>query len=247
MLSEQQKIRYCRQLLLPEIDVPGQQRLMQARVLIVGLGGLGNACAAYLAGAGVGTLILADDDRVSMSNLQRQPLYDTAQAGQLKVEAAQQRLAAINPEISIQPVAQQLSLHNPYDGAPPDLILDCTDNMASRFYLNTLSRTLLIPLLSGAATGFEGQFISFSGLPSAPCFKCLYHPAQTPKHDCLSQGISGPVVAIIGLMQAQATINRLLDIPPVDALLHRFNGLSLQWQTLSVTRNLNCTECGVTP
>ncbi|XOV80321.1 MAG: ThiF family adenylyltransferase [Aestuariibacter sp.] len=244
MLDEQQKIRYCRQLLLPEIDEQGQHRLLHAVVLIVGMGGLGCACATYLAGAGLGKLILVDNDIIALSNLHRQPLYDVNRVGQHKVTVARQRLLALNPDITIESHTQFLSHGEPYLGQKPDLILDCSDNMATRFYLNQLSRQLTVPLLTGAATGMEGQFISFSGQPAAPCFGCLYHPAQTPQRNCLSQGISGPVVAMMGLVQAQAAINRLVGINRPDGTLQRFSGRDLNWQTLSVSKNPECTECG---
>lgn len=245
MLSHQQQIRYSRQLLLPEIDEAGQLALAKARILIVGLGGLGCAVSAYLAGAGAGELILVDDDVVSLSNLPRQLLYTSENTGQRKVDVAKKHLLGINPDITIHTQSVRLTHDSPYTAGSPDILIDCTDNLSSRFYLNTLSRQFGIPLVSGAAQGFDGHFIVFSGHPTSACFGCLYTPSQQADGDCLSQGISGPVVGMIGMMQAQAVLNYIVGITlPSNSYLHRLNGKTLQWRQLLVNKNPNCTECG---
>ncbi|MEK6579680.1 MAG: HesA/MoeB/ThiF family protein, partial [Bdellovibrionota bacterium] len=199
--------RYNRQTLLPEIGLKGQERLAQSRVLIVGMGGLGCPAALYLAGAGVGHLGIVDDDRVDLSNLQRQILYKNAECGMLKVEAAQIRLLELNPEIHVTAYATRVTASNISSiFSKYDLVIDGTDNFSSKFLMNDAAVQLEIPLVYGSISRFEGH-VSVFWSKHGPCYRCLYpEPPKTHIRNCEESGVLGALAGMIGSAQALEAI-----------------------------------------
>ncbi len=246
-LSDKEFMRYSAQLMLPDIGESGQLALRSARVLIVGVGGLGSPVALYLAAAGVGHIYLADDDKVELSNLQRQIMYNQQQLQQPKVIAAQQNLAQLNPHIKVTTNGQRLAENNLADAVSAvDLVIDCSDNMTSRQAINASCVQQQTALIVGAGIGFEGQLISFdaSKVDSA-CYHCLFPftSDEAPKN-CATSGILGPVVGTIGSLQALEAIKYLtgMTVPSFNRLM-RFDGMNLQWQNLAISRNADCRVC----
>lgn len=245
-MNENQKMRYSRQLFLPEIGELGQEKLLKARILIVGLGGLGCAAAYYLAAAGIGTLYLSDNELVELSNLQRQILYTTEDIGTLKTLAAKKHLSALNPDITIHTL-QGL----PTDSLPEDfkkilpeidIVLDCTDNFATRFTLNELCLHYKIPLISGSALGWQGQ-VAFFALDSTDnaCYECLY-PKKNDESElpgnCEDSGVIGPLVGMIGNMQALLALNKILNTEKyIKSLLYSINAKSLEWKARAIKKD----------
>lgn len=238
-------LRYSRQIMLPELGIDGQQRLRNARVLIIGLGGLGSPAAMYLAAAGVGTLELADDDQVDLSNLQRQILHTTDRIGHNKTDSAQAGLNAINPETQLIPRNTRLqgdALHSAVDAA--DLVLDCSDNFATRFALNEVCHELQTPLVSGAAIRWDGQITVFDGLPGSPCYRCLYTEEGEEELRCSENGVVAPLVGIIGAMQALETIKLLCSIgETLGGRLLMLDALRMQWRELRLKPDPACPVC----
>ena len=210
MLSPQEQIRYQRHLSLPEVGEAGQLRLKQARVLLVGVGGLGSPIALYLAAAGVGTLGLVDGDQVTLSNLQRQVLYSTAAVGQAKVEVAAERLQGLNPDVQLELHPESLGLHNGREIlAGYDLVMDGSDNFATRYVLNDLCVQMGLPLIHGSIYRFEGQVARFHG---SPCYRCLF-PAPPPAEvapNCTQAGVLGVLPGLVGTLQALEALKYLL-------------------------------------
>ena len=230
--------RYGRQVILREVGVNGQQLLRDSTVLIVGLGGLGSAAALYLAGAGIGRLILADRDRVDLSNLQRQVLYRSADVGALKTQAAAAQLAALNPEVQIETCDAET-----WPQALPraDLVLDCTDNFPTRFAINAACVALRKPLVSGAAIRLEGQVALFA--PGRGCYACVYPPQGEAQETCEEAGILGPVVGVIGALQAQLALKHLLGIGDDAGQLHLWDAKTMAWRSLRIARDEHCPVC----
>lgn len=232
--------RYARQIVLPEIGVAGQTVLRDSRVLLVGLGGLGCPAARYLAGAGIGQLLLADRDRVEASNLPRQTLYTQADVGRLKVDAAIAHLAAVDASVELQAVhtaeATLAAVH------AVDVVLDCTDNFEARFALNAACVAARVPLVSGAAIRWEGQVAAFDLRRGGPCYACLYPNTGELAEACEDAGIAGPVVGVVGAMQALLALQLLLG-QPVHSLLHRWDALKGDWRKLKLIRDPHCPHC----
>ena len=238
--------RYSRQLLVAEMDEHKQQALRLADAVIVGLGGLGCAVAPYLAGAGGGRLRLIDGDEVELSNLPRQPLYGERDLGEAKARVASLRLRDMNRTLSVQCYATRVVESNAeslLQGA--SVVLDCTDNMASRQLINRVCYQLGVPLISGAASGMQGQLLMLHPDQTHGCYRCLYAPEQSEPNTCLAQGILGPVVGIVGTAQAlQALLFMTSMAPPNWGELRLFDGLSGQWQALKVPSLKGCPVCG---
>lgn len=222
-LSDQQLLRYSRQIFLPEIDEAGQQKLAASRVMVLGLGGLGSPVATYLAGAGVGQLVLVDPDNVDLSNLHRQILHRSTAVGLAKTESAQQSLHALNPGIDIVTHQARLAGGDLLEAVRGvDLVVDGTDNFESRFELNRACVALRRPLVYGAVVGMEGQASVFrADLDDSPCYACLYGGAESAAdaarpasawENCTGQGVLGPVAGIIGCIQATEALKLLLGI-----------------------------------
>lgn len=246
-MNDEQLLRYSRQIMLPEVDIDGQEALLGARVLIVGLGGLGAPVAMYLAAAGVGQLILADADRVDLSNLQRQVIHRTGTIGQLKVHSAAETLGQLNPDIDI----RCLDLRLEGDGllrqvAEVDLVLDCTDNFATRFALNAASVAAGTPLVSGAAIRLEGQVAVFDPRRAdSPCYRCLYHQDTDEELSCATNGVLAPLVGVIGAMQAVEAIKLLVGFgTDLSGRLLLYDARHAQWRELKLSRDPECPVCG---
>lgn len=246
-LTDEELLRYSRQILLAEVDVAGQLKLKQSSVLIIGMGGLGSPASLYLTAAGVGKLILADFDQIDLSNLQRQVLYETSQINQQKVVAAKQRLLALNPQITIHTETQPISEDNIGELIEQvDVVLDCTDNFLTRELINQRCVAYQKPLVSGAAIRFQGQVTVFDTRQSdSPCYHCLYGEGSDDELTCSEAGVLGPVVSVIGNIQALETIKLLVGIG--QSLVGRllvFNGLTSQFRELTVKRDPACAVCG---
>ncbi|OAD20929.1 molybdopterin biosynthesis MoeB protein, partial [Candidatus Thiomargarita nelsonii] len=203
-MDDAQLLRYSRQILLPQVGIEGQERLLNAKVLIIGMGGLGSPAAMYLAAAGIGHLRLCDFDVVDLSNLQRQIIHNTNEIGKPKVESARETLLALNPLIEVTPLYQQLDDEALAEQvANVDVVLDCSDNLPTRFAINQACVNTKTPLVSGAAIRMEGQISVFRGyLPDSPCYRCLYPSDDSLVETCSQTGILAPLVGIIGSLQA---------------------------------------------
>jgi len=246
-VNDQQLLRYSRQIMLPDVDIEGQEKLLAARVLIIGLGGLGSPVAMYLAAAGVGHLILADFDSVDLSNLQRQIAHTTDRIGQTKVASAAQALRALNPDVQLTCVehaldADSLSAH--INNA--DVVVDCCDNFATRFAVNAACVAAHVPLVSGAAIRLEGQVAVFDNRdPAYPCYRCLYDQESEENTTCAANGVLAPLVGIIGSMQALETIKLITGFGKTLAgKLLVFDARYSQWRELKLPKDAACPVCG---
>lgn len=239
-------LRYSRQIMLPEIGIEGQQRLQATRALIIGLGGLGSPAAMYLAAAGVGTLELADDDRVDLSNLQRQVLHTTPHIGLAKTASAQAGLHALNPTTRLLPHDTRLAGEALREAvAAADVVLDCSDNFATRFALNQVCHAQQTPLVSGAAIRWDGQITVFDGRPGSPCYRCLYTEEGEEELRCSENGVVAPLVGIIGAMQALEAIKLACGAgTPLGGRLLMLDALRMQWRELRLRRDPACPVCG---
>ena len=246
-LTDDDLLRYSRQILLPQIDIAGQLRLQQSGALIVGLGGLGSPVALYLAAAGVGSLHLADFDRVDLSNLQRQIIHDESSLGQLKVQSAARRLLKINPQLD-------LRLHSVALGADSlaaavaevDLVLDCSDNFSTRQAVNAACVAAGKPLVSGAAIRLEGQLSVFDPRRAdSPCYHCLYGHGSEDELTCSEAGVVGPLVGLIGSLQALEALKLLAGFgEPMVGRLLLVDALTTGFRELRVKRDPACSVCG---
>ncbi|WP_413506556.1 molybdopterin-synthase adenylyltransferase MoeB [Serratia proteamaculans] len=245
-LTDAEELRYNRQIILRGFDFDGQEKLKAARVLIVGLGGLGCAAAPYLAAAGVGHLTLVDFDTVSLSNLQRQILHRDARVGMAKVESARIELSAINPHIHIDAVDEQLDdSQMAAQIAACDLVLDCTDNVATRDLLNRLCHAQRKPLVSGAAIRMEGQLSVFTYQPDEPCYRCLSRLFGDTALTCVEAGVMAPLVGTIGTLQAMEAIKLLTQYgQPLTGKLLMFDAMTMQFREMKLPKNPQCEVCG---
>ncbi|HEX4881782.1 MAG TPA: HesA/MoeB/ThiF family protein [Porticoccaceae bacterium] len=241
--SAREWLRYARQIQLPEVGPAGQQRLRNARVLIVGAGGLGTPAALYLAGAGVGRLTLVDGDAVALSNLHRQVLYAEADIGADKAQAAARQLRARNADIEVRAVAAALGADNVDElVADADLVLDCTDRMAVRYRLNAACRRREKPWLFAAVDRFAGQLALF--VPEGACFQCLYPRQPEGLLDCAAAGVLGVVPGLLGLLQAGEALKHLLGLEtPSSNHLLLWDALGLELRRLRLRRDPDCLCC----
>ncbi|QJP07800.1 molybdopterin-synthase adenylyltransferase MoeB [Pseudomonas multiresinivorans] len=249
MLTDNELLRYSRQILLPQIDVDGQLRLKESRVLIVGLGGLGAPVALYLAAAGVGELHLADFDTVDLTNLQRQIIHDTDSVGVSKVDSAIARLTAINPDVKLVAHRQALDVDS-LDAAVAavDLVLDCCDNFGTREAVNVACVAAKKPLVSGAAIRLEGQLSVFdSRREESPCYHCLYGHGSEAELTCSEAGVVGPLVGLVGSLQALEALKLLAGFgEPLVGRLLLIDALGSRFRELRVKRDPQCAVCGAT-
>jgi adenylyltransferase/sulfurtransferase len=246
-MNDDQLLRYSRQIMLPQIDIAGQEKLLASSALIVGAGGLGSPAAMYLAAAGVGKLVIADHDVVELSNLQRQLLHHDSDIGRPKAASASDTLHAINPGIAVTPLAMRLQ--EPQlsgEVRQADVVLDCSDNFDTRFAVNAACVRHQIPLVSGAAIRLEGQVAVFdAGKSDSPCYHCLYRDGDDAEQTCAETGVLAPLVGIIGSLQALEALKVLLGLG--DTLAGRlvvFDGLAHEWRTLRLQRDPECPTCG---
>lgn len=244
-MNDEQLLRYSRQVMLPQIDIEGQEKLLTSRVLIIGMGGLGSPIVMYLAAAGVGHLVLVDDDVVELSNLQRQIVHGTSDIGLSKVESAKQTIQQLNPEIKVTTYAKRLDTQKLNDEiAVADIVIDGTDNFSTRFALNESSVKNNTPLVSGAAIRMEGQVSVFNKTPESPCYHCLYKDEGELDTSCSTNGVLSPVVGIIGSVQATEAIKVLLDIgETLDGKLLVLDALHMEWRTLKLKKDPSCPVC----
>lgn len=245
-MNDELLLRYSRQIMLPEFDYEGQQQLVSARVLIVGMGGLGSPAAMYLSAAGVGHLVLVDDDEVEVSNLQRQIVHRESTVGLSKVISAQQTLAEVNPHCQVTAINERLdedALDKQISQA--DVVLDCTDNFSSRYLTNRLCVKNKTPLVSAAAIRWEGQLMVVDPRDDqAPCYQCLYGEGQEQNLNCSETGIMSPVVGMMGTWQALEAIKVLSGAgQSLTGKLSVFDGLTGQWRQLKLPRNPDCAVC----
>ncbi|HEY2482235.1 MAG TPA: molybdopterin-synthase adenylyltransferase MoeB [Caulobacteraceae bacterium] len=241
--SDQEVERYARHLVLREVGGAGQQALKRATVLIVGAGGLGAPASLYLAAAGVGRLRIVDPDVIELSNLQRQVLFETADVGEAKVEAAARRLTALNRHVAVEPVRARLEGENARAlMAGADLVLDGTDDFATRFAVNAAAIAERIPLVSGAIGRWTGQVGVFAG---APCYRCLVPEIPPEAETCVAVGVVGALAGVIGAMMAVEAVKLLAGAgDPLTGRLLLYDALAAETRTLSIAADPDCEVCG---
>lgn len=245
-MNDEELLRYSRQIMLPQMDIRGQEALLGATVLIIGLGGLGCPAAMYLASSGVGHLILADDDKVDLSNLQRQIAHDTQSIGTAKVTSAASSLQGLNAGVAVTAIPSRLegvALEKAVSKA--DVILDCTDNFTTRFAINQAAVKFKKPLVSGAAIRMEGQVTVFdSRLDDCPCYQCLYQEGDDLQLSCSESGVMAPLVGIIGTMQAMEAIKVIAGIGKVlTGRLLFLDAQTMQFREMKLKKNPACPCC----
>jgi molybdopterin/thiamine biosynthesis adenylyltransferase len=248
-MDDQQLLRYSRHILLDEIDIGGQERLLAAHALVIGAGGLGSPAAMYLASAGVGRITLVDDDQVDLTNLQRQIMHTTERVGQRKVDSGRQALQQINPGIAVVGLAERVEgerLQALVAGA--DVVLDCSDNFATRHAVNRACVAAAVPLVSGAAIRFDGQISVFdSRQPASPCYACLFPPdRQFDEVQCATMGVFSPLVGIIGTMQAAEALKLIAGVGrSLAGRLLILDAREMEWTSINVGRDAACPVCGL--
>ncbi len=246
-MNDEQLLRYSRQIMLPQVDVAGQRKLLESRVLIVGMGGLGSPVAMYLAAAGVGQLILADFDTVDLSNLQRQILHGSNDIGRPKVESARETLRVLNPEVKVETIIERVEGEAlAKQVSEVDLVVDATDNFTTRFMLNDACVAARKPLVSGAAIRMEGQVSVFHNeREDSPCYRCLYKDEGELAETCSENGVLAPVVGIIGAVQATEALKVLLGIgETLGGRLLLLDALTMEWRSLKLRKDMACPACG---
>lgn len=246
-LNDDELLRYSRQILLAQVDVEGQLRLKQGRVLIVGLGGLGSPVALYLAAAGVGELHLADFDTVDLTNLQRQVIHDSQSVGVGKVDSGMARLARLNPGVRLVAHRQVLDGDTLAEAVSAvDLVIDCCDNFATREAVNAACVAAGKPLVSGAAIRLEGQLAVFDPRDAAsPCYHCLYGHGSEAELTCSEAGVIGPLVGLVGSLQALETLKLLAGFgEPLVGRLLLIDAFGSRFRELKVKRDPGCAVCG---
>lgn len=246
-MNDTQLLRYSRHILLDDIGIEGQQRLLDAHALVIGAGGLGSPAALYLASGGVGRITLVDDDEVDLTNLQRQVMHTTARVGQPKVESGRAALLAINPEITVTALRERVGAERLRELVrDATVVLDCSDNFATRHAVN---RTCVLegkPLVSGAVIRFDGQLSVFDTRdPAGPCYACLF-PADSNFEDvaCSTMGVFAPLVGVVGAMQAAEAMKLVAGIgEPLAGRLLLLDGRSMDWTAVKIARNPGCPVC----
>ncbi len=248
-MNDNQLLRYSRHILIDELGIPAQQRFIDAHVMIIGLGGLGSPAAMYLAAAGVGTLTLVDFDTVDLTNLQRQIAHTTASVGRKKVESARDTLLQLNPDVTIHACVERVDdvwLHRalPHVG----VVLDCTDNFATRHAINRACVAHRAPLVSGAALRFDGQISTFDFRDdTSPCYACVFPEGggQPFEAACATMGVFAPLVGIIGAMQAAEALRVIANVgTSLKGRLMMLDALRMEWTTMTVARQVDCEVCG---
>ena len=245
-MNDEQLLRYSRQIMLPEIDVAGQKRLKSSRILLIGLGGLGSPISIYLTAAGIGELVLVDFDKVDLSNLQRQILHATKDINRPKIDSAKEHLLSLNPDININCIGEKLTENNLIEEAKKsDVIIDATDNFATRFSLNKVSVKTKTPLISGAAIRFEGQVTVFNpSKKTSPCYRCLYDEDISTQESCTANGVFAPLLGIIGSIQANEALKVILDIgATVQGKLLLVDALRMEFNEAVLKKDPECPVC----
>ncbi|MDR0776111.1 MAG: molybdopterin-synthase adenylyltransferase MoeB [Azonexus sp.] len=247
-MTDEQLLRYSRHILLDKLGIEGQERILDTHALVIGAGGLGSPAALYLASAGIGKITLVDDDSVDFTNLQRQILHTQARVGMAKAESGRQALQAINPEIAIVPLQQRLAGDTlAAQVASADLVLDCTDNFATRHAINRACVQYKKPLVSGAAIRFDGQISVYDLRRSdAPCYHCLFpEAADIEEVRCAVLGVFAPLTGIIGAMQAAEALKLAAGIgESLAGRLLLLDALSMEWRSVRFGKDPACSVCG---
>ena len=248
-LDDEQLLRYSRHILLSEIGIEGQESLLSSHALIIGVGGLGSPVALFLASAGVGTLTICDADHVDLTNLQRQIAHDTTTVGMSKVASAAMRISAINPGIRVNAIARRVGQEDLATlVANASVVLDCSDNFATRQAINRACVAARKPLVSGAALRFDGQLAVFdSRNPESPCYHCIFGEDETIEETrCAVMGVFAPLVGVIGSMQAVEALKLLVPCgETASGKLVVYEALAGEWRTLKVRRDPQCAVCSV--
>ncbi len=247
-MNDHELLRYSKQIMLPQIDVEGQQKIIDSTMLIIGMGGLGSPTALYLAAAGVGHLIIADFDQVELSNLQRQIIHRTADIGEDKVDSAKAKLLELNPNITVT-VANEI-MHSDNLASlikDVDIVLDGTDNFESRFEINKACVECHKPLISAAVIRFEGQISVFKGYEvDQPCYQCLYSEDGNGRESCVENGVLAPVVGLVGTIQALQAIKVLLGLgEQLCGELLLIDGLDLSFRKVKIVKDSECPICSL--
>ncbi len=245
-MNDEQLLRYSRQIMLPDVDIEGQEKLLSARVLIIGLGGLGSPVAMYLAAAGVGKLVLADFDSVDLTNLQRQIAHTGARIGVNKAVSAAQSLYELNPQVAVNCIDKILDADNLAGQVQQaDVVVDCTDNFQTRFAINAACVAAQVPLVSGAAIRLEGQVAVFDARNGqSPCYRCLYEEGNDDA-TCAANGVLAPLVGIIGSMQALETIKLICGFGTgLTGRLLLLDARHMQWREMKLPKDPYCPVCG---
>ncbi len=244
-MNQEQKDRYARHIRLPQIGEAGQQAILDASALIVGVGGLGSPAAMYLAAAGIGRLVLSDYDVVETSNLQRQIIHQNSSVGENKVDSGRKTLSSLNPDCKVDVIGYQLDgdeLKQTIDSV--DIVLDCSDNYPTRFEVNRYCVETATRLVTGAAIRLEGQIMNYQPAANSACYQCLYEHAYGAEESCELEGVLGPLVGVIGTMQAVQTL--LILASQGEEMVNRlllFDALAMQWQSVTLPKNSNCPIC----
>jgi len=247
-MDDAQLLRYSRHILLDEIGIEGQQRLLRSHALVIGAGGLGSPVALYLGSAGVGRITLIDDDRVDLTNLQRQIAHNLARVGQPKAESAAAAIAAINPDVQVQALVQRADRAT-LDAllTHADVVLDCSDNFETRHAVNAACVRHAKPLVAGAAIRFDGQVSVYDARdPTCPCYACVFPPdAAFEEVQCSTMGVFAPLVGIIGTLQAAEALKLLIGIgTSLAGRLQMLDARTMQWSDMRLVKQPNCRVCG---
>ncbi|WP_418318750.1 HesA/MoeB/ThiF family protein [Piscinibacter sakaiensis] len=246
-MNDDQLLRYSRHILLDEIGIEGQSRLLQSHALVIGAGGLGSPVLLYLATAGVGRITVVDDDTVDLTNLQRQIAHTLARVGQPKAASAATAIAAVNPDIEVIALRERADAARLAElVAPVDVVVDCCDNFKTRHAVNAACVALGKPLVSGAAIGFDGQVSVYdSRQPEAPCYACLFPPDVTFEEvQCATMGVFAPLVGIIGAVQAAEALKLLIGIgASLAGRLQMLDGREMAWTDIRMGRQASCPVC----
>lgn len=246
VVGDEQLLRYSRQIFLPEIDVEGQNRLLNSRVLVMGMGGLGSPISMYLATSGIGYLTLVDPDQVELSNLQRQIIHTNASLGEEKVVSAERMLRALNPDIDVVGYNHALDEEALFaEVEHADVVVDGTDNFDARFAINQACVAARRPLVSGAVVRMEGQVSVFRlDHDDSPCYACLYQNIAEPPRNCSQNGVLGSVAGIVGCVQATETIKVLLDFgESLEGRLLLLDARTMNWNTVKLKKDPSCKVC----
>ena len=247
-MNDNQLLRYSRQIMLPICDIEGQQKLLEANVLIVGAGGLGSPASIYLAAGGVGNITIYDDDEVDLSNLQRQIAHHTADIGMDKVISTRQTLNKLNPDINVKAVKQRLAGEQlDLEVLNADVVLDCSDNFSTRFAINKACVKHQTALVSGAAIRFEGQVSVFTpGKNNSPCYHCLYNSDGEEQQNCATNGVIAPITGIVGSIQALEAMKLIMAVgETLTGRLLLIDGLTMEFNSMKLRKNPVCPTCGM--
>jgi molybdopterin/thiamine biosynthesis adenylyltransferase len=246
-MHDQQLLRYSRHILLDEIGIEGQQRVLDAHALVIGAGGLGSPAALYLAASGIGRITLVDDDTVDLTNLQRQVMHTTARVGQPKVESGRDALLQINPEVAVVALRERVGPARLAElVATATVVLDCSDNFATRHAVNRACVAARVPLVAGAVIRFDGQMSVYDMRdPASPCYACLF-PEDSRFEDvaCSTMGVFAPLVGVVGAVQAAEALKLVVGIKPsLAGRLQMLDGRAMEWSEVRVARNPACPVC----